>query len=394
LVESAPEVGLLPGQQKVLARMRFDIYDIKKVKDEGRKQATEEDRVGTTTLNVVRDPDTGNLTETFEGMINLEINEPLRKTGIGTRVVNALLQNADEGLYLYDIQKSAIPYWEQYGAVPKERVGAKELDAFIPAPTTGPRPSQVDMRIRQMAFENDVLSGVITEDTPGVDPGEVRAILADEANKVKEARRMVAGAVQLGEYPVLPRRPRAPTSRRTFTQLIKDAKSARNYRDWYERHRPILHELFGDDMQFFNDIISITSQNRRIDINIDLAMVAYEAIKTGDTLDGKGLLPQVVANLNRLMGRFPSREETLRQKAGKPPSKLPGGGVRYFGGKKIPDMIEAMRETPETVVVDRHIAQLLFDRDSPTDAMVLEAQRLITKVANELRWTQRLRERA
>ena len=256
------------------------------------------------------------------------------------------------------------------------------------------RPSQVDMRIRQMAFENDVLSGVITEDTPGVDPGEVRAILADEANKVKEARRMVAGAVQLGEYPVLPRKPRAPTSRRTFTQLIKDAKSARNYRDWYERHRPILHELFGDDMQLFNDIISITSQQKRIDRNIDLALVVYEAIKTGDplgilskTATPKLLLDPVVDNINRLMGRLPSREGTLRERAGKPPTELPGGGARYFAGKKIPDMIQAMRDADEAVVVDRHIAQLLFNRDSPTEGMVLEAQRLITKVANELRWT-------
>ena len=256
------------------------------------------------------------------------------------------------------------------------------------------RPSQVNMRVRQMAFENDVLSGVITEDTPGVDPGEVRAILADEANKVKEARRMVAGAVQLGEYPVLPRKPRAPTSRRTFTQLIKDAKSARNYRDWYERHRPILHELFGDDMQLFNDIISITSQQKRIDRNIDLALVVYEAIKTGDplgilskTATPKLLLDPVVDNINRLMGRLPSREGTLRERAGKPPTELPGGGARYFAGKKIPDMIQAMRDADEAVVVDRHIAQLLFNRDSPTEGMVLEAQRLITKVANELRWT-------
>ena len=64
----------------------------------------------------------------------------------------------------------------------------------------GPLPSQVDMRIRQMAFENDVLSGEITEDTPGVDPGEVRAILADYGRRKPRQRVGPMGAaVSSGE---------------------------------------------------------------------------------------------------------------------------------------------------------------------------------------------------
>ena len=47
-----------------------------------------------------------------------------------------------------------------------------------PRPPGEPRPSQIDMRIRETAFGNDVRAGIITEDTPGVDPAEVRAILA------------------------------------------------------------------------------------------------------------------------------------------------------------------------------------------------------------------------
>jgi len=43
------------------------------------------------------------------------------------------------------------------------------------------RPSQVDMRIRQMAYENDVRHGAINENTPGVDPDEIRAIKAEQA---------------------------------------------------------------------------------------------------------------------------------------------------------------------------------------------------------------------
>jgi len=46
-----------------------------------------------------------------------------------------------------------------------------------------PRPSQIDMRIRQGAFENDVRAGEITPENAkslGHDPDEVRAILADQ----------------------------------------------------------------------------------------------------------------------------------------------------------------------------------------------------------------------
>lgn len=46
-----------------------------------------------------------------------------------------------------------------------------------------PRPSQIDMRIRQMAFENDIRHGEITPENAkslGHDPDEVRAILADQ----------------------------------------------------------------------------------------------------------------------------------------------------------------------------------------------------------------------
>lgn len=48
------------------------------------------------------------------------------------------------------------------------------------------RPSQVDMRIRQMAFENDIRAGLITPESPNVDPDEVRAIQADMASGLKQ----------------------------------------------------------------------------------------------------------------------------------------------------------------------------------------------------------------
>jgi len=60
----------------------------------------------------------------------------------------------------------------------KEMEEAKAASEEVTDSPVVPRQSQIDMRIRQMAFENDVQSGIVTENTPGVDPDEVRAILA------------------------------------------------------------------------------------------------------------------------------------------------------------------------------------------------------------------------
>lgn len=48
-------------------------------------------------------------------------------------------------------------------------------------PGADPTAGQVNMRIQQTIFENDIRAGRITPETPGVDPDEVRAIQADQA---------------------------------------------------------------------------------------------------------------------------------------------------------------------------------------------------------------------
>ena len=59
----------------------------------------------------------------------------------------------------------------------KEMEEAKAASEEVTDSPVVPRRSQIDMRIRQTAFENDVHAGIVTENTPGVDPAEVRAIL-------------------------------------------------------------------------------------------------------------------------------------------------------------------------------------------------------------------------
>ena len=49
-------------------------------------------------------------------------------------------------------------------------------------PGADPTSGQINMRIQQTIFENDIRAGRITPDTPGVDPDEVLAIQADQAS--------------------------------------------------------------------------------------------------------------------------------------------------------------------------------------------------------------------
>lgn len=290
---------------------------------------------------------------------------------------------------------------------------ADETDAM-------PRASQIAMRQARADLKERVRAGEDFTDNPNVDPDEIPELqreieleaelgdpvdlLPGEAgvdadtplhvsltNLDRGVPSDVPGSVQVGDFPVLPRDPKAPRVRRSMSQLLSDAVAGQDYRQWYEVHRPIMESIFGDDMQLFNDIVAITSQQASVDENIDRALRAYQAIKAGDSLEGQGLLVGVVNNLERLVGkRGPAeRGQSPRLRTGKPPSPDATGGETYFAGKKIPDFVEAMRGSHEAVVMDRHMAQLLFGVSQPTMRQVIEGQRVVTKVANDLGWTPR-----
>jgi len=307
-------------------------------------------------------------------------------------------------------------------ANPELKARAIETLGRFLADETGamPRASQIAMRQARADLKKRVRAGEDFTDNPNVDPDEIPELqreieleaelgsevelLPGEAgvevdtplhvpltNLDRGAPSTVSGSVQVGDFPVLPRDPKAPRVRRSMSQLLSDAVAGKDYRQWYEVHRPIMENIFGDDMQLFNDIVAITSQQASVDENIDRALRAYQTIKNGDSLEGQGLLVGVVNNLQRLVGeRGPApRSASPRQVAGKPPSPDAVGGETFFAGKKIPDFVEAMRGSHEAVVMDRHMAQLLFGVSQPTMRQVIEGQRVVTKVANEMGWTPR-----
>jgi len=280
------------------------------------------------------------------------------------------------------------------------------------------RPSQVGMREARAELKERVRAGEDFTDNPTIDPDEITEIqreltleaeagqpvdlLPGEGNvtlddplPVPPAERdlgppaAVEGAVDAGSFPVRPRDPKAPRVIRSIKQLIEDAKTTKMYREWYEVHRPIMEDIFGEDMQFFNDIVSITSQQASVDENIQRALKAYQAIKRGEGVENLGLLKGVVNNLKRLIGEADPAltKQSPRLRAGKPASADVVGGETYFAGKKIPDFVEAMRGSDEAVTMDRHMAQLLFNTSEPTMRQVLEGQRVVTAVANKLGWT-------
>jgi hypothetical protein len=148
-------------------------------------------------------------------------------------------------------------------------------------------------------------------------------------------------------------------SRVTNESLAAIALSQASWRDWYASHQALLDEFFGDHAGIFQTFLSVTSQATTVKANVTLALKAY-----GQWIRGvrfSGYLPAVKKNLQRV------RDD------------------QQLAGQKITTYART-NEGAEEVVVDRHIARLLFDTDSPTAAQFKRAQEILTQVAQEIGW--------
>ena len=187
-------------------------------------------------------------------------------------------------------------------------------------------------------------------------------------------------------------------------EMIKGAKESKDAKTWYTKHKEILDQLLGVDSKFFEELIGLTSQQASVDENIKRAMMAYEYYKDNGSfklLKEKNknvlkptkhhlpLLKGVIQNLQRMEGLRPPAELTIREQMGFEPTKTTFGIQTYFGGKKVPDFVEALfLNTDEVVTIDRHMVQLIFGKDAKENkASFLEAKRVVTKIANKLGWT-------
>jgi len=158
----------------------------------------------------------------------------------------------------------------------------------------------------------------------------------------------------------------------TRQQLVNAAMSSSDWKDFYSRHQALLEEVFGSDADLFQKLLSATSQAASVATNVALALKAYAQLKRGEEFDGRlrgeqspGYLPAVIQNLNRIKA-----EDEVQ-------------------GQKIRAYTAANEGAEESVVVDRHIARMLFGAISPTKAQFAKASGILTEVARMLGWSPR-----
>ena len=149
--------------------------------------------------------------------------------------------------------------------------------------------------------------------------------------------------------------------RMTREALTDAALSQASWKDWYSEHQETLDDFFGDMAPLFQNILAITSQAASVKANVGLALKAFGQLMRGEEFTG--YLPAVAGNLGK-----------LRDAAG--PS-----------GQKIQAYKAANEGDASSVVVDRHIARLLFGVDTPTPKQFAKAAKVLTQIAEKIGWT-------
>jgi hypothetical protein len=171
-----------------------------------------------------------------------------------------------------------------------------------------------------------------------------------------------AGGLVESSFAISPKR-NSLRVRMTRQALTDAALSQASWKDWYEEHREVLDEFFGDYAQMFQQILDVTSQAASVKANVGLGLKAFGQWLRGEEFDG--FLPAVIMNLNRL------RDSAQVQ------------------GQKIKAYRASNAGQDDQPVVDRHIARLIFGVDSPTAAQFAKAQQILTEIAAEIGWTPR-----
>ena len=159
---------------------------------------------------------------------------------------------------------------------------------------------------------------------------------------------------------------KSPTSLRlkmTRKQIIESIEGSKDWKDFYTRSKELMVEYFGADAPLFERLLSATSQAASVKANVSLALKAYGQLKRGDKFTG--YLPAVIGNLNKI-----SKNEKL-------------------GGRKISNYENANAGDVTKVVVDRHVARMLFGTKSPTAKQFSKAEKVLTEVANDIGWEPR-----
>jgi hypothetical protein len=182
-------------------------------------------------------------------------------------------------------------------------------------------------------------------------------------------------AAQGAGYSISTRQKASLKMQMTRDEILDAIDKSKDWKDFYTTYQYLLDEYFGEDSAAFQSILSITSQATSVKANVAIALRMYGYWKRGEEFDGKkrgeaesGALSGVLKNLERW------RDDVA------------------LSGRKISNY-QAANEggegATEKVVVDRHIANMLFGTKTPTDAQYTEAEKVLTEIAQSIGWEPR-----
>jgi hypothetical protein len=184
-----------------------------------------------------------------------------------------------------------------------------------------------------------------------------------------------ATAAQGAGYSITTRQKASLKMQMTRDEILDAIDKSKDWKDFYTTYQYLLDEYFGDDATAFQSILSITSQAASVKANVANALRMYGYWKRGEEFDGKkrgeaesGALSGVLKNLERW------RDDVA----------LSGRKISNYQAAN-----EGKEGATEKVVVDRHIANMLFGTKTPTDAQFTEAEKVLTEIAQSIGWEPR-----
>ena len=184
-----------------------------------------------------------------------------------------------------------------------------------------------------------------------------------------------ATAAQGAGYSITTRQKASLKMQMTRDEILDAIDKSKDWKDFYTTYQYLLDEYFGDDATAFQSILSITSQAASVKANVAIALRMYGYWKRGEEFDGKkrgeaesGALSGVLKNLERW------RDDVA----------LSGRKISNYQAAN-----EGKEGATEKVVVDRHIANMLFGTKTPTDAQFTEAEKVLTEIAQSIGWEPR-----
>lgn len=156
--------------------------------------------------------------------------------------------------------------------------------------------------------------------------------------------------------------------------LEQKSKEDPNYKDWYQRHKPLVESHYGKDREWgggpdvFLKMLAATSPNRKVDSNVTLAMTAYEmfreAVENGEEPDYSGFsIPAHRKNLDRIVK-----------------------GLDVKGPKVYPFQLALQGREDAGAVVDVWMARMFYGIDKPNKGQIKHAQEIIRRIADRKGW--------